>query len=207
MCTTRSGKSDSVPGTLFNESAWFSILEKVVSNFESQQISMSRIFNKFILSESSLVNRAYSFFEAIYGQGSTDKLRFLKCREISIKTLGVFIVMHSKEKAHQSILEVKFPAQFLFQNLNWRLRRKIICGLRVAELVLYFEIKNNFDLHKSFLAWSKHYQNDIKNINKYFRKSEKKIKKLTRCRTKKPPYICWENCSAEFTGEHLVKRS
>ncbi|PRP84375.1 hypothetical protein PROFUN_08240 [Planoprotostelium fungivorum] len=114
-------------GTLFAESAWFSILEKVVANFESQQLSMSRIFNKFILSESSLVNRAYSFFEAIYGSGSSDKLRFLKCREISIKTLGVYIIMHSKEKGHQSILENQETTIHLLRELLARIHRRTPC--------------------------------------------------------------------------------
>eukprot|EP01117_Protostelium_nocturnum_P014739 TRINITY_DN563_c0_g5_i1.p1 TRINITY_DN563_c0_g5~~TRINITY_DN563_c0_g5_i1.p1 ORF type:complete len:1789 (+),score=742.10 TRINITY_DN563_c0_g5_i1:214-5580(+) len=114
-------------GTLFTESAWFSILEKVVANFESQQLSMSKIFTKFILSESSLVNRAYNFFDSIYGSGVSDKLRFLKCREISIKTLGVYIVMHSKEKGHSSILENHDTSLHLHSELLNRIHRRTPC--------------------------------------------------------------------------------
>lgn len=45
-------------GTLFTDSVWFNILEKVIENFEDEQLSMAKIFSKFIISESSLVNRA-----------------------------------------------------------------------------------------------------------------------------------------------------
>jgi hypothetical protein len=67
-------------GTLFNDQVWFDILDKVVENFLLEaNISMSRIFGKFIISESSLVNRAYAFFHHVYGS-STKKEFFVQER-------------------------------------------------------------------------------------------------------------------------------
>lgn len=66
---------------------------------------MSKIYAKFIISESSLVNRAYSFFDIIYGH-KNDKSIFLKSREIAIKTLAIYLVELSTTRGYESILEV-----------------------------------------------------------------------------------------------------
>ncbi len=114
-------------GTLFSEQVWFDILDKVVENFLAEEnISMSRIFGKFIISESSLVNRAYAFFHHVYG-ASTKKAAFLCAREQSIKMLAAHIVFRAIEKGHGELRDVDDNWVKLLSNLLQRIRRRSPC--------------------------------------------------------------------------------
>lgn len=114
-------------GSLFSSTVWFNILEKIIENFEDKELSMSKIFSKFILSESSLVNRAYAFFDSIYG--TNDKASFLRCREVAIKTLAVYILTHSMQKGHRDILENGTWTQLLLDLIS-QIERRTPCEAR-----------------------------------------------------------------------------
>lgn len=114
-------------GTLFSDQVWFDILDKVVENFlQEENISMSRIFGKFIISESSLVNRAYAFFHHVYGS-STKKEYFLSAREQSVKMIAAHIVFRACEKGHGAMRDIDDNWLKLFYNLLQRIRRRTPC--------------------------------------------------------------------------------
>jgi predicted acylesterase/phospholipase RssA len=84
-------------GTLFSDQTWFDILDRVLDNFDDQNLSMSKIFAEFVISESKSVNRAFGFFDACYGK-INDKERFLKCRHSALQMLAAHLVISSAER-------------------------------------------------------------------------------------------------------------
>jgi predicted acylesterase/phospholipase RssA len=111
-------------GTLFSDVVWFSVLDKVLEHFEDEAISMSKIFARFIISESSLVNRAYHFFDHVYARHNSKEL-FLRCRAVTLRMLGAFAVQkhHGDESVlHNEDTYIKLLDQFLE-----RIKRRTPC--------------------------------------------------------------------------------
>ena len=135
-------------GTLFSDQVWFDILDKVVENFlQEENISMSRIFGKFIISESSLVNRAYAFFHHVYGT-STRKEYFLSSREQAVKMIAAHIVFRAIEKGHGALRDVDENWLKLFHNLLQRIRRRTPCLEMNGSVQCSEELQTHADYHR-----------------------------------------------------------
>lgn len=147
-------------GTLFNDQVWFDILDKVVENFlQEENISMSRIFGKFIISESSLVNRAYAFFHHVYGT-STKKEFFLSAREQSIKMIAAHVVFRACEKGHGALRDID-GTNFLFFLLDFL--KKISTRRELVEIVLQFTATYSTVIIQMFISF-------------FFKKKKKNLK-------------------------------
>lgn len=117
-------------GTLFPDRVWFGVLQKVIENFDDQDISMSKIFAQFLISESAIVNRVYNFFDILYGK-LFDKASFVRCRSSAVQMLAVQLVLEARQKGINSLGgrgdEAQGSYTVLLNELLDRIRRRTPC--------------------------------------------------------------------------------
>lgn len=116
---------------------------------------MSRIFGKFIISESSLVNRAYAFFHHVYGT-STKKEFFLSAREQSIKMIAAHVVFRACEKGHGALRDIDGSLSLSPPNSS----RFDHC-LSVSHCFLCFVVENWLKLYYNLLQRIRRYETTI----------------------------------------------
>jgi hypothetical protein len=123
-------------GCLFPERVWFSILEKVIEHFASgAAVSMSAIFARFLVSQSSLVNAAFLFFDRGMAQATAvpPATRPALHRALHRLTLA-FLALHIGTRAlalGQTGLSPTDPQwQRLADMVTARLQRRAVCAFQ-----------------------------------------------------------------------------
>ena len=90
------------------EKTWYDLLDACLENFDSSaQLSMSRVFSRLIVSHAALANRAYEFFDLVYGRAQGGDVRhFVDARTGAVRMLGHLLVLKLVERGVGSTAEV-----------------------------------------------------------------------------------------------------
>ena len=90
------------------EKTWYDLLDACLENFDSSaQLSMSRVFSRLIVSNAALANRAYEYFDLIYGcAAGGDVKHFVGARKRTVQMLGHLFILKLFERGVGSTQEV-----------------------------------------------------------------------------------------------------
>jgi hypothetical protein len=146
-------------GCLFPERVWFSILEKVIEHFASgAAVSMSAIFARFLVSQSSLVNAAYLFFDRGMGRATSAPpaerpALFAALHRLTLAFLGVHIGQRALALGQVGLSPTDPQWHRLAELVTKRLRRRAVCAFADATLgVCIEEASTHGETHRCVAA-------------------------------------------------------